>query len=65
MVVHRQAIKGDFLFINRQPTLHRASIMVMRIVPKPGYSLRLNPGSCGPLNADFDGDELNNYMSID
>lgn len=37
----------------------------MRMVPKPGYSLRLNPGSCGPLNADFDGDELNNYMSID
>lgn len=65
MVVHRNIVEGDYVFINRQPTLHRASMMVKRVVPKPGYSIRLNPGSCGPLNADFDGDELNIYSCID
>lgn len=40
-------------------------MMIKRVIPKPGYSIVLNPGSCKPLNADFDGDELNALSCID
>src|SRR5690606_28802436 len=47
---------------NRQPSLHRMSIMAHRIVVMDGKTFRLNPAVCPPYNADFDGDEMNLHI---
>jgi DNA-directed RNA polymerase subunit A' len=49
---------GDVVIFNRQPTLHRVSIMGHKVKILPGKTFRLNPISCPPYNADFDGDEM-------
>ena len=61
-VVHRMLVDGDFVLFNRQPSLHRPSIMAHRVVVLPGHSFRLNPNACKPYNADFDGDEMNMHV---
>ena len=61
-IVERHLIKGDICVFNRQPSLHRMSIMCHKIVILPGKSFRLNPGVCTPYNADFDGDEMNLHI---
>lgn len=53
-VVHRHMITGDWVIFNRQPTLHRMSIMAHRVVVMSGDSFRLNLSVCTPYNADFD-----------
>ncbi|MEM3086178.1 MAG: DNA-directed RNA polymerase subunit A' [Halobacteria archaeon] len=57
----RQLHDGDIVLFNRQPSLHRMSIMAHRVkvVPAPHKTFRLNPAVCPPYNADFDGDEMN------
>jgi len=50
---------GDMVLFNRQPSLHRMSIMAHRIKVMPYKTFRLNPAVCPPYNADFDGDEMN------
>ena len=57
--IKRKLRDGDVVIFNRQPTLHRASIMGHKIKVLPGKTFRLNPISCPPYNADFDGDEMN------
>lgn len=50
---------GDFVCFNRQPTLHKSSIMGHSVVIlDKGKSFRLNTGVCRPYNADFDGKHL-------
>ncbi|MBI4448023.1 DNA-directed RNA polymerase subunit A' [Candidatus Woesearchaeota archaeon] len=61
-VVERHLIDGDISIFNRQPTLHRMSIMCHKIRVLPGKSFRLNPTICAPYNADFDGDEMNLHI---
>ena len=61
-VVERHLINGDVCIFNRQPSLHRMSIMCHRIQVLPGKSFRLNPAVCNPYNADFDGDEMNMHI---
>lgn len=61
-IVHRHLLDGDFVLFNRQPSLHRPSIMGHRVVVLPGQSFRLNPNACKPYNADFDGDEMNMHV---
>ncbi|MBI4158748.1 DNA-directed RNA polymerase subunit A' [Candidatus Woesearchaeota archaeon] len=61
-VVERHLMHGDICVFNRQPSLHRMSIMCHKIVILPGSSFRLNPGVCTPYNADFDGDEMNLHI---
>lgn len=58
--VHRHVLTGDMLLLNRQPTLHRPSIMAhsARIL-KGERTLRLHYANCKAYNADFDGDEMN------
>ena len=59
-VVHRSLRDGDFLLFNRQPSLHRNSLMGHRVKILPlGKTFRLNLCVCQPYNADFDGDEMN------
>ncbi len=61
-VVERHLMDGDISIFNRQPSLHRMSIMCHRIKVLPGKSFRLNPAVCFPYNADFDGDEMNLHI---
>jgi len=61
-VVERHIMDGDICIFNRQPSLHRMSIMCHKIKVMPGRSFRLNPSVCSPYNADFDGDEMNLHI---
>ncbi|MBI2109850.1 DNA-directed RNA polymerase subunit A' [Candidatus Woesearchaeota archaeon] len=61
-IIERHLIDGDISIFNRQPSLHRMSIMCHKIKVLPGRSFRLNPGACKPYNADFDGDEMNLHI---
>ncbi len=57
--VERQLRDGDITIFNRQPSLHRISIMGHYVRVMPHKTFRLNPSVCPPYNADFDGDEMN------
>ncbi len=61
-IVERHLVDGDISIFNRQPSLHRMSIMCHKIRVLPGKSFRLNPSVCNPYNADFDGDEMNLHI---
>jgi len=58
-VVDRQVNDGDIVLFNRQPSLHRISMMAHKVRVMPYRTFRLNPSVCPPYNADFDGDEMN------
>ncbi|MHC1585302.1 MAG: DNA-directed RNA polymerase subunit A' [Candidatus Syntropharchaeia archaeon] len=60
--VERQLRDGDIVLFNRQPSLHRMSIMAHEVRVMPGKTFRLNPAVCPPYNADFDGDEMNLHV---
>ena len=64
--VHRHMLDGDAILFNRQPTLHRLSMMchIVKIMPI-GDTFRMNVGDTKPYNADFDGDEMNLHMPQD
>jgi DNA-directed RNA polymerase II subunit RPB1 len=58
-VVHRHMMDGDAVLFNRQPSLHRMSMMChIAKIMKKGDTFRLNVGVTRPYNADFDGDRL-------
>lgn len=61
-VVHRHLMDGDFLLFNRQPTLHKPSMMAHKVRVLPGNTFRLNSNVTTPYNADFDGDEMNAHL---
>ncbi|MFA6072730.1 MAG: DNA-directed RNA polymerase subunit A' [Candidatus Woesearchaeota archaeon] len=61
-IVERHLMDGDIALFNRQPSLHRMSMMCHRVKVLPGLTLRLNPAVCAPYNADFDGDEMNLHI---
>lgn len=61
-VVERHLIEGDWVLLNRQPSLHRMSIMAHRIRIIPDKTFRLPVCDTTPYNADFDGDELNVHV---
>ena len=60
--VERHLMDGDIAVFNRQPSLHRMSMMCHRVKVLSGKTLRLNPAVCHPYNADFDGDEMNLHI---
>ena len=62
-IVHRHLANGDVLLVNRQPTLHKPSIMahLARILPKE-QTIRMHYANCSTYNADFDGDEMNIHV---
>lgn len=61
-IVERHITDGDIVLFNRQPSLHRMSIMAHRVHILPGRTFRFNPAVCMPYNADFDGDEMNLHV---
>jgi DNA-directed RNA polymerase II subunit RPB1 len=65
-IVHRHMLDGDAILFNRQPTLHRLSMMchTVKVMPE-GDTFRMNVGDTKPYNADFDGDEMNLHMPQD
>lgn len=59
-VVFRHLLNGDLAMLNRQPTLMAQSMAGMQIkISHSSFTITLNPGSCAPFNADFDGDNMN------
>ena len=65
-IVHRHMMDGDAVLFNRQPTLHRMSMMGhIAKVMKEGDTFRMNVADTKPYNADFDGDEMNLHMPQD
>ena len=61
-VVNRHLDDGDIILFNRQPTLHRMSMMGHRVKVLPYNTFRLNVSVTAPYNADFDGDEMNAHI---
>jgi DNA-directed RNA polymerase subunit A' len=61
-VVERQLIDGDIVIFNRQPSLHKLSMMCHIVRILPGSTFRINPIVCVSYNADFDGDEMNLHV---
>jgi DNA-directed RNA polymerase subunit A' len=61
-IMERQIMDGDISLFNRQPSLHRVSMMAHEIKVLPGKTFRLNPVVVSPYNADFDGDEMNLHI---
>ena len=58
-IVHRHMMNGDAVLFNRQPSLHRMSMMCHIVqVMKVGDTFRMNVGDTKPYNADFDGDRF-------
>ena len=61
--VHRHLTNGDLVLMNRQPTLHKPSIMAHRARILPGEkTIRVHYANCNTYNADFDGDEMNMHF---
>lgn len=61
-IVERHIMDGDYVLFNRQPSLHKMSMMAHRIRVLPFSSFRLNLSVTKPYNADFDGDEMNMHV---
>jgi len=61
-IVERHIRDGDVVIFNRQPSLHRMSIMAHRVKVLPYKTFRLHLCVCPPYNADFDGDEMNLHV---
>ncbi len=61
-VLERQLMDGDITLFNRQPSLHRMSMMAHRVRVMPYKTFRFNLSVCPPYNADFDGDEMNLHV---
>lgn len=60
--VERHIVDGDFIVFNRQPSLHKESMMGHRVRVMPYSTFRLNLSVTSPYNADFDGDEMNLHV---
>jgi DNA-directed RNA polymerase II subunit RPB1 len=61
-IVDRHLINGDPVLFNRQPSLHRSSMLCHRVRVMPFNTFRLNVCVCAGYNADFDGDEMNMHI---
>ena len=62
-VVERHLEDGDYVLFNRQPSLHRSSMMAHRVRVMPYNTFRLNVMVTPSFNADFDGDEMNMHVA--
>jgi len=60
--VERHLQNGDYVILNRQPTLHKYGMMGFEVVLKKQKTIGLDPSCTGSYNADFDGDEMNVHV---
>lgn len=56
-MVDRFAMDGDYTILNRQPSLHKYSMMAHKIKLSPQLTTGIQLSICGAMNNDFDGDE--------
>ena len=63
--IERQLMNGDIVLLNRQPTLHKGSMIAHEVVILPGKTFRFNLSITSSFNADFDGDEMNIHVPQD
>ena len=56
--------QGVYITLNRQPTLHRGSLMGFKVVANEDNVIKINPLVCPPYNADFDGDQMAIYTPL-
>ena len=61
--VERCLRDGDIVVLNRQPTLHKASMQAFNVLIRPGKTFRFNLACTKAFNADFDGDEMNIHVA--
>mmetsp|Transcript_5565 Transcript_5565/g.8472 ORF Transcript_5565/g.8472 Transcript_5565/m.8472 type:complete len:1747 (-) Transcript_5565:289-5529(-) len=61
-IVERHLRDDDVVIFNRQPSLHKMSIMGHRAKVLDWSTFRLNLSVTTPYNADFDGDEMNLHV---
>ena len=64
-IIDRHLIDGDFVLFNRQPSLHKLSMMghSIKVINNDDlYTFRMNVSATPPYNADFDGDEMNIHV---
>ena len=64
-IVERHLINGDIVLFNRQPSLHKLSMMghIVHVLTNPDLlTFRVNVSVTEPYNADFDGDEMNIHI---
>ena len=61
-IIERHLQDGDIVLFNRQPSLHKMSIMAHKAKVLPSKTFRLNLCVTIPYNADFDGDEMNLHV---
>ncbi len=61
-VINRYLQDDDWIMFNRQPSLHKQSIMGHRVKLMKGLTFRLPVCCTTPYNADFDGDEMNMHV---
>ena len=57
-IIDRHLMNGDPVLFNRQPSLHRSSMLCHKVRVMPFNTFRLNVCVCAGYNADFDGDEI-------
>lgn len=57
-------VQHEHILLNRQPSLHRASIMAFKPYLHTGRSLKLPPLVCQNFNADYDGDQMACYLPL-
>lgn len=61
-IVQRELMDGDYVLANRNPTIHKQGMMGMKVFLVDENIFRLNLALTTPLNADFDGDDLNVFV---
>jgi len=61
-IIERKMKDGDIVLFNRQPSLHRVSILSLKAKIIPGNTFQFNDAITVPFNADFDGDEMNLHL---
>ena len=50
--------------INRQPTLHRLSVLAFKVKIHKGNTIQMHPMTCSAYNSDYDGDCMAIYMPV-
>lgn len=58
-IIERKLQDGDWVLLNRQPTLWKGSMRAKKVKILPGNTIRFSLASTAAFNADFDGDEMN------
>jgi DNA-directed RNA polymerase subunit beta' len=62
--VCKSIIHGEYCILNRQPSLHKLSMIGFKIKITKDHVIKIHPLACPPFNADFDGDQMAVYIPI-